>query len=216
MPDVLWYRSDLEPDDMRYVEVRTVDEVVDLSGYTGTELARTAIESLTRGVFGVLGGRNRILSFETLAEAARRWEHVRDGSRVGVAGQGLPGEAGGPAGDLYLVISVRPDPRLERRGDDLHTRIEIPLTALLLGGEARVPTPDGRTLALTIPAGTQDGRVFRLRGQGMPRPGRPEQRGDLHAEVHARLPERLSPRQRELLEELARLEAGASTGVGTR
>jgi DnaJ-class molecular chaperone len=166
-------------------------------------------------------GTTRLLTLQTPDGQTRRLEvkippGVADGSRVRVAGQGLPGQAGGPAGDLYLVISVRPDPRFERRGDDLHTRIEIPLTALLLGGEARVPTPDGRTLALTIPAETQDGRVFRLRGQGMPRPGRPEQRGDLHAEVHARLPERLSPRQRELLEELARLEAGATTGVGTR
>ncbi len=137
-------------------------------------------------------------------------------ARVRVAGQGLPGEAGGPAGDLFLVIDVRPDPRFERRGDDLHARVEAPLTTLLLGGEARVPTPDGRTLVLTIPAGTKDGRVFRLRGQGMPRLGRPEQRGDLRVEVHARLPERLSLRQRELVEELARLEVGAAEGVGTR
>ncbi|MDP8925232.1 MAG: J domain-containing protein [Chloroflexota bacterium] len=166
-------------------------------------------------------GTTRLLALETPDGQIRRLEvkippGVDTGARVRVAGQGLPGEAGGPAGDLFLVIDVRPDPRFERRGDDLHARVEAPLTTLLLGGEARVPTPDGRTLVLTIPAGTKDGRVFRLRGQGMPRLGRPEQRGDLRVEVHARLPERLSLRQRELVEELARLEVGAAEGVGTR
>jgi len=166
-------------------------------------------------------GTTRLLTLETPDGQARRLEvkippGVDTGAQVRVAGQGLPGQVGGPAGDLYLAIAVRPDPRFERRGDDLQAKVEAPFTALVLGGEARVPTPDGRTLALTIPAGTQDGRVFRLRGQGMPQLSRPERRGDLHVEVHARLPEHLSPRQRELVEELARLEAGAAEGVGTR
>ncbi|MEA2584091.1 MAG: curved DNA-binding protein [Thermomicrobiales bacterium] len=133
---------------------------------------------------------------------------VDDGSRIRLAGQGNPGRAGGPAGDLYLVVTVRPDPRFEREGDDLRTRISVPLSTALLGGTARVPTPDGRALELRIPAGTQDGRVFRLRGQGMPRLGNANQRGDLYAEVHVRVPERLTDRQRELIEEFARLETG--------
>ena len=137
---------------------------------------------------------------------------VGDGSRVRVAGQGGPGRAGGRAGDLYLVVTVLPDARFERRGDDLYTRVVAPLATLVLGGEVRVPTPDGRRLALTIPAGTQDGRVFRLRGQGMPHLAQPDRRGDLHAEVHARLPEQVSPRQRELLEEFVR--AGGEAAVG--
>jgi curved DNA-binding protein len=137
---------------------------------------------------------------------------VVDGTRVCIAGQGGPGQAGGPPGDLYVVTTVRPDPRFERDNDDLHTRVSAPLTTLVLGGEARVPTPDGRTLALTVPPGTQDGRVFRLRGQGMPRLGQPDGRGDLHVEVHARLPERVSARQRELLEEFAR--AGGEAPIG--
>ncbi|MDX6655108.1 MAG: curved DNA-binding protein, partial [Solirubrobacterales bacterium] len=86
---------------------------------------------------------------------------------------------------------------------------------MLLGGEARVTTPDGRTLALTIPPTTQDGRSFRLRGQGMPRPGKSPAKGDLHVAVHALLPERLSARERELLEELQRAGAGTA-GAGTR
>jgi curved DNA-binding protein len=131
---------------------------------------------------------------------------VRTGSRIRVAGKGGEGDAGGAAGDLYLVIALKPDPRFELRGNDLYTEVRVPLTTMLLGGEARVTTPDGRTLALTIPSPTQDGRRFRLRGQGMP-----ALRGDLHAEVHAQLPERLSERERELIEEFARAGAGTAT-----
>ena len=157
-------------------------------------------------------GATRHLTLQTPGGETRRLEvkippGVTTGSRVRIAGQGAPGSGGGPPGDLYLVVTVRPDPRFERRGDDLVHRLAVPLTTLLLGGEARVPTPDGRTLALTVPAGTQEGQVVRLRGQGMPQLGRPERRGDLLVEVHARLPRRLTPRQRELVEELARLEA---------
>jgi curved DNA-binding protein len=128
---------------------------------------------------------------------------VGDGSRVRVAGHGGQGEGGGPAGDVYLVIRVRPDPQFERRGDNLTTQVKAPLRSMLLGGEVHVPTPDGRRLALSIPAGTQDGRTFRLRGQGMPHLSGGG-RGDLFAAVHALLPERLTERQRELYEEFER------------
>jgi curved DNA-binding protein len=141
---------------------------------------------------------------------------VRNGSRVRVSGQGGQGQGGGPAGDLYLVVTVQPDPRFERRGDDLHPEVRAPLQVLLLGGEARVPTPDGRTLALTIPPDTQDGRLFRLRGQGMPRLGSPAARGDLHAAVHVDLPQRLSKRQRELIGEFANAGAERVDGAVRR
>jgi curved DNA-binding protein len=139
---------------------------------------------------------------------------VRTGSRIRVAGKGGQGDAGAAAGDLYLVIALKPDPRFELRGNDLYTEVRVPLTTMLLGGEAHVTTPDGRTLALTIPSPTKDGRRFRLRGQGMPGLGK-QPKGDLHAEVHAQLPDRLSERERELIEELARAEAGTA-GAGTR
>lgn len=141
---------------------------------------------------------------------------VATGSRVRIAGQGHPGRDGGSAGDLYLVVDVTADHRFERRGADLITRARAPLEAFVLGGEARVATPDGRTLALTIPAGSHDGRSFRLRGQGMPVLGQPGRRGDLHAEVHVALPERLTARQRELIEEFSRAGAAASDRVGSR
>jgi DnaJ-class molecular chaperone len=132
---------------------------------------------------------------------------VTDGSRVRVAGQGSPGRAGGSAGDLYIVTTVAADPRFQRDGDDLRTRVSAPLQTMLLGGEVHVPTPDGRRLALKVPSGTQDGKLFRLRGQGMPHLGQPDRKGDLAAELHVRLPERVSGRQRELLEDFARSTA---------
>lgn len=130
---------------------------------------------------------------------------VATGSRVRIAGQGGPGENGGAAGDVYLRVTVRPDSRFEREGDDLRTEIDVPLTTAVLGGEAVVPTPTGR-VALTIPAETQPGRVFRLRGQGMPHLKGPKgERGDLMARVRVSLPTALSERERELFAELRRL-----------
>lgn len=163
-------------------------------------------------------GAKRILHLQTTEGAVRRLEvtippGVDTGSRVRIAGQGAPGLDDGPPGDLYLVVGVQPDPRFERDGADLRTKVKVPLSVAVLGGEARVPTPDGRSLALTIPPLTQDGRVFRLRGQGMPRLGEPSRRGDLYAEIHLGLPERPTPRQRELLEELARLDTRAQAGA---
>lgn len=132
---------------------------------------------------------------------------VATGSRIRVAGQGSPGLAGGPNGDVYLRITVRPDARFEREGDDLRTEIEIPLTTAVLGGETVVPTPTGR-VALTIPPETQPGRLFRLRGQGMPRLKGPKgQRGDLLARAKVALPTKLSERERELFTELRQLQS---------
>ena len=135
---------------------------------------------------------------------------VRTGSRVRVAGQGGPGLGGGPPGDVYLVAEVAPDPRFERRGDDLATEVRAPLQVLVLGGEVPVPTPDGRRLALTVPPGTQNGRTFRLRGQGMPKLGKTSETGDLHVEVHAQLPGPLSGRALELFEDFVKATGGGA------
>lgn len=135
---------------------------------------------------------------------------VADGARVRVAGQGGSGVLGGPTGDLYLVVQVTPSPSFTREGDDLHVKVPVRLTAAVLGGEIDVPTPRGTRLALKIPGGTQDGRRFRLRGQGMPHLENAGEHGDLIAEVHVQLPEQLSDRQRELFEELARMDTAPS------
>lgn len=137
---------------------------------------------------------------------------VDTGARVRVAGKGHPGIGGGAAGDMFLVVTVRPHDRFERRGDDLYVEVPVPLTDAVLGGEAAVPTLKGTRLQLKLPEGTQNGRQFRLAGQGMPRLGSGT-RGDLYAKVKVVLPAALSPRQRELFEELRRTGSGATAGV---
>jgi DnaJ-class molecular chaperone len=128
---------------------------------------------------------------------------VDTGSKIRVAGEGQPGIGGGPRGDLYLVISVKPDPQFERKGDDLYTDIEVDLLTAILGGEVPVPLPDGRKLMLTIPPETQNGRTFRLTGKGMPRL-RGEGNGTLFARVKVVLPMHLTSEERGLFEQLAR------------
>jgi molecular chaperone DnaJ len=125
---------------------------------------------------------------------------VRDGSRVRVAGQGAPGINGGPNGDIYLLVSVKKDPRFELDGDNIRIDVEVPLYTALLGGEARVETLD-RPLELTIPPETQNGRVFRLRGKGMPH-FKGSGRGDLLARVKVVLPTELSDDEQDLFRQL--------------
>ena len=127
---------------------------------------------------------------------------VKSGSRVRIAGKGGQGY-GGARGDLYLVITVRPHPLFQRSGDDLNVEVEIPLTVAVLGGEVQVPTPKGK-LALKIPAETQNGRTFRLAGQGMPHLGK-SSRGVLLAKVRVILPDKLSDKEKELFEQLDKL-----------
>jgi DnaJ-class molecular chaperone len=127
---------------------------------------------------------------------------VDNGSKIRVAGEGQPGIGGGPRGDLFLVISVKQDPLFERKGDDLYTDIEVDLVKAMLGGQVPVPEPDGRRLMLTIPAETQNGRMFRLAGKGMPHL-RAEGSGNLFARVKVVLPMGLTSEERELFEQLA-------------
>ena len=129
---------------------------------------------------------------------------VDNGSRIRVAGEGQPGIGGGPRGDLFLVISVKPDSLFERKGDDLYVDVNVELVKAMLGGEVMVPTPDGRRLLLTIPAETQNDRLFRLAGKGMPRL-RGDGRGNLYARAKVVLPIDLSDEERGLFEKLARL-----------
>ncbi len=139
---------------------------------------------------------------------------VQSGTRVRLAGRGAPGANGGPSGDLFLVVEVRPHARFERKGDDLYVEVDVPVAEAALGGEVRVPTLKGRALALKVPAGTQGGKVFRLAGQGMPRARGGF--GDLHAKVRLVLPEQLTEEQRELFERLrgTMSRAGDEAGVG--
>jgi DnaJ-class molecular chaperone len=127
---------------------------------------------------------------------------VDNGSKIRVAGEGQPGMGGGPRGDLVLIISVKADPQYERKGDDLYADIDVELVKAMLGGEVPVPTPDGRKLILTIPPETQNGKLFRLAGKGMPRL-RGEGSGNLYARVKVVLPMHLTTEERGLFEKLA-------------
>jgi curved DNA-binding protein len=135
---------------------------------------------------------------------------VGDGSRVRIAGEGEIGAGGGKSGDLYLRIRLLPHPKFERKGKDLYTRVHIPLTTAVLGGEADVPTLAGKTLRLKIPGTTQNGQTFRLKGHGMPMTNRPDA-GDLYATVEVQLPKTLTDEQRRHFEALAELDKGTTT-----
>jgi curved DNA-binding protein len=128
---------------------------------------------------------------------------VTTGSKVRMKG------AGGDAGrqnDIVLNIEVEPNTRYEREGDNLRTKVPVDLYTAVLGGEVQVPALD-KTVALTIPAGTKNGKTIRLRGLGMPHLKNPDQRGDLLAEVDVHLPTGLSAKEKELFEELRTLRA---------
>lgn len=137
---------------------------------------------------------------------------VHTGSRVRVRGEGGPGSEGQLRGDLLLAVTVTPHPRYERKGDDLLLPVPVPLYTLILGGEVRVPTLKGTHLALNIPAGTHNGRTFRLKGQGMPRLSNPQERGDLLVKVEAQLPQHLTGEERQLFEQLQRIYSEKEAG----
>lgn len=160
-------------------------------------------------------GATRVLELSEPDGQTRRLEvkipaGVQDGARIRIAGQG------GGGGDLYLRVHVVPDPRFTHEGTTLRTRIQVSLVTAMLGGEAHVPTPDGRRLLLRIPAGSNDGKTFRLRDQGMPEQGKPEHRGDLYAEMHVDLPTHLNAEQRRLFEAFAHSVESQTDGAGRR
>jgi molecular chaperone DnaJ len=131
---------------------------------------------------------------------------IADGQRIRLSGRGHAGERGGPAGDLYVRVQVRPDERFVRDGDDLVTVLDVPVALAALGAELDVPTLDGPR-PLEIPGGTQPGQTFRLKGQGMPVLRRPGRRGDLRVVADVVVPRKLSREQRELLQRLAETTA---------
>lgn len=125
---------------------------------------------------------------------------IADGQRIRLAGRGHAGEAGAPAGDLYVLVRVRPDERFLREGDDLITALSVPAPIAALGGSLQVQTLDGPQ-EIEVSAGTQPGEIITIKGQGMPelRRGR---RGDLRVVVDVTIPRRLSEEQRDLLRRL--------------
>ncbi len=145
-------------------------------------------------------GTTRVLTYENGRKIeAKIPAGVKTGSKVRLSGQGGEGARG--AGDLYLKVTVLPDPKFKREGDDLRIDQPVNFFTALLGGEVPVSTID-KTVKLTIPPETDSGKTFRLKGLGMPKLGSPKKHGDLYATVEVQVPKNLTAEQKEKFEEL--------------
>jgi molecular chaperone DnaJ len=129
---------------------------------------------------------------------------VKDATRIRLKGKGEAGSNGGPAGDLVVLVHVDTSPVYERRGDDLVVNVPLSYATAVLGGKVEVPTPDG-PVALKIPAGSEDGKLIRIKGRGAPKIGG-SGKGDVLARVRIQVPKRVNKKERELLEQLQQSE----------
>lgn len=176
--------------------------------------SQTIEQPITVSLEEAFAGTTRLLNLASGDGPARRIEvkippGVRDGSRIHVT----PDSSGrGAHDDLYLVVTVQAHSAFERNGDDLTVKVPVPLHIAVLSGEVQVPTLKGTKLALRIPEETQNGRRFRLRGQGMPHLG-DDGHGDLFAEVSIVVPTHLNDEERQIFERLRDLRS--PTKVGT-
>jgi molecular chaperone DnaJ len=125
---------------------------------------------------------------------------VEDGTRIRLAGEGEAGMRGAPPGDLYIFLTVKPHRLFQRDGANLFCRVPVPMTTAALGGAVEVPAIDGSRARITLPPGSQAGQQFRLKGKGM-RVLRSNATGDLYVQVAVEVPQNLTRRQRELLEQ---------------
>ena len=143
---------------------------------------------------------------------------IAEGHQVRLSGEGEAAPRGGVPGNLYVVVHVQPHPQLQRRETELFYELSLSITQAALGARVTVPTATG-TEAIEIKAGTQPGAEIRLRGRGVPHLRRPDSRGDLHVLIDVKVPQRLSARQRELLEqlsaELGEVEEGTDSDAAT-
>ncbi len=131
---------------------------------------------------------------------------IEDGTRIRLAGEGEAGLRGGPSGDLYIFLSVKPHEFFQRENADLYCSVPISMTTAALGGQFDVVTMDGTKTRVKVPEGTQNGKQFRLKGKGMP-VLRSQQRGDLYIQIAIETPQNLSKAQRELLTEFEKLSS---------
>ena len=131
---------------------------------------------------------------------------IEDGTRIRLANEGEAGLRGGPSGDLYIFLSVKPHEFFQRDGADLYCKVPISMTTAALGGAFEVATLDGSQTRVKVPEGTQNGRQFRLKGKGMPVLRQPNI-GDLYIQTAVETPQNLTKRQRELLEEFEKLSS---------
>jgi molecular chaperone DnaJ len=129
---------------------------------------------------------------------------IEEGTRIRLAGEGEAGVRGGPPGDLYIFLAIKPHAFFQRDGADIYCRVPVSFTTAALGGQFEVPSLDGERSRVKVPEGAQTGRQFRLKGKGMP-VLRSRQFGDMYVQVVVETPQNLSRRQRELLEEFERV-----------
>ena len=154
------------------------------------------------------GGAGRVTKERTLSVNIP--PGVEDGTRIRLAGEGEAGMRGGPAGDLYIFLSIEPHSIFQHDGADIFCRVPISMTTAAIGGQIEVPTVEGAISRVKIPEATQSGKQFRLKGKGMPIL-RSKLTGDMYIQVEAETPTKLTKRQRELLEEFQKLsDAGTS------
>jgi molecular chaperone DnaJ len=128
---------------------------------------------------------------------------VKDGTRIKLKGKGEAGFGGAAAGDLYVITRVEPSKIYERRGDDLIVSVPVPYSTAALGGKVEVPTPDG-AVQLSVPSGTEDGKLLRIKGRGAPRL-KGSGKGDVLARIKIQVPKKVNKKQRELLEALQKV-----------
>jgi molecular chaperone DnaJ len=128
---------------------------------------------------------------------------IEDGKKLSLSGQGDAGSSGAQDGDLYIFLRVRPHESFERDGKDLYCAIPISITQATLGADIVVPTLDDRSVRVSVPAGTQNGRILRLRGEGIPELHSPSRRGDMYIRIVVRVPTKISAKAKELLKELS-------------
>ena len=150
---------------------------------------------------GNCGGQGRVTRERTLSVTIPAG--VEDGTRIRLAGEGEAGLRGGPSGDLYIFLTVKPHEFFQRDGSDLFCKVPVSMTVAAMGGEIEVPTIDGKKARVTIPEGAQAGKQFRLKGKGIP-VLRSSQLGDMYIQISVETPVNLSKRQRELLREFDR------------
>ncbi len=137
-----------------------------------------------------------------------------DGTRLRLRGEGEAGARGGPSGDLYVVVHVQDDPKFQRQGPHLLTEVDVEFVQAALGDEITIETIDGK-VSMNIPAGTQPGDIFRLKGKGMPVMGG-RGNGDLHIKVNLAVPKKLSLEQKRILKEFADASGKSGTKFGKR
>ncbi|HWD14765.1 molecular chaperone DnaJ [Pseudochrobactrum sp. sp1633] len=139
---------------------------------------------------------------------------IEDGTRIRLTGEGEAGTRGGPSGDLYIFLSIKPHEFFQRDGSDLYCKVPISMATAALGGQFEVATLDGTQTRVKVPEGTQNGKQFRLKGKGMP-VLRQQMTGDLYIQIAIETPQNLSKRQRELLEEFEKISSTENSPQST-